>query len=78
MAEIDEYTGMTGFINEFREHYDMPFWLRQELDQHITRRKHPGTEFKNLSVNNNDLHKRAYRMDYYVDPFEKHKIKKVE
>ena len=78
LAELDEYSGMTEYINQIREHVDMPFWLRQELDQHIVRRKHPGTPYKNLSSNNYDLHKRAYRMDYYVDPFEKHESKKTE
>jgi hypothetical protein len=74
-AELGEYSGLTKLIDQFKEHTDIPYWLREEMEQHIVRRKNPGTPYKLLSKSNVDLHKTNPMNHYYVDPFEKHVIK---
>jgi hypothetical protein len=49
LAEIDEYSGVTGFIDEINEHMDIPYWMRQNLESNIRRRTYPGAPFKRLS-----------------------------
>jgi hypothetical protein len=77
-AELLEFTGITNFVDEYKEHTDLPYWLRQEVEQHITRRKHPGTPYKILPQHNTDLHRRHSMHHYYVDPFEKYVKKESE
>ena len=49
LAEIDEYTGMTGIVDEINDHQDIPYYLRQRAESLIRRRTYPGTPFKKLS-----------------------------
>jgi hypothetical protein len=49
LAELDEYTGITGFVDEITDHFDIPYWMRQKLESTIRRRTYPGTPFVRLS-----------------------------
>ena len=49
LAELDEYTGITGFVDEINDHFDIPYWMRQKLESTIRRRTYPGTPFVRLS-----------------------------
>jgi hypothetical protein len=71
-AELMEFSGWTQGVDELKEHKDLPYWLRQELEQQVVRRKHPGTPYKLLPKHNFDLHRRQIMNHYYVDPFEKY------
>jgi len=69
MAEIDEFTGLTGFINELNDHSDTPIWMRQKLETVIRRRTYPGAPFKKLSqIKNLKLTEDVQHID--LDPHE--------
>lgn len=68
LAELDEHSGLTGFIDELKEHFDMPYWMRQKLDMHVRRRKLPYTPFKYINrINIDNLQDIQH---YYADPYE--------
>jgi hypothetical protein len=71
-AELEEFTGITALVDEIKEHSDIPYWLRQELEQHVNRRQNPGTPYKVLPKHNVDMHRWHSMAHYYVDPFEKY------
>ena len=48
LAELDEYTGMTAFIDEINEHFNLPLVIRQKLETHIHRRKVPHAPYVKL------------------------------
>jgi len=48
LAEIDEYSGLTAYIDTMKENMDIPYWMRQKLDSHIKRRTYPNTQFTKL------------------------------
>jgi hypothetical protein len=49
LAELDEYSGLTGWVDEINDHFDIPYWMRQKLESSIRRRTYPNTPFKRLS-----------------------------
>lgn len=58
LGEIDEKSGMTAFVDEIKESLNVPYWVRQQLEASINRRKVPGGFYNNLSkgyVNVRDL-----------------------
>ena len=68
LAEVDEKTGLTAFVDEMKETLNVPFWIRQQMESHVHRRKLPGTNYKHLAqqyVNGIDAPKH-----YEVDPNE--------
>lgn len=73
IAEIDEYSGLTGFIDELKEHFDMPYWMRQKLENYITRRKIPHSPYKIL--NKFDMDAQEQVEHYYVDPYEQESVR---
>jgi hypothetical protein len=48
LAELDEYTGMTAFIDEFNEHLNLPLIMRQKLESYVHRRKVPHAPYVKL------------------------------
>lgn len=49
LAEIDEFTGMTGTVDEMIETMNLAHWERQRLEQLIHRRKDPGAPYKYIN-----------------------------
>lgn len=49
LAEIDEHSGWTDAVDGFKNYSDSPFWIRQELEKNLHRRKHPHSPYKFLS-----------------------------
>ena len=67
LAEIDEKSGLTAFVDEIKERLNVPFWIRQQMDSHVNRRNLPGTNYKYLSqkyINGTEAPKH-----YEVNPF---------
>jgi len=67
LAEVDERSGLTAFVDEIKEQLNVPYWIRQQLESGIRRRKVSGAHYKNLSagyVNNYDPPKH-----YSIEPF---------
>lgn len=48
LAELDEFTGMTQFIDEVNEHFNIPLIMRQRLETYIHRRKKPFSPYVRL------------------------------
>lgn len=69
IAEIDEFTGLTAFIDELKEHYDMPYWQRQKFDNFVVRRKEPGAPYQH--INKHNLEQNEPIDHYQVNPYEK-------
>jgi len=69
LAEIDEHSGLTAFVDEIKEQLNVPYWIRQQLESGIQRRKVSGAPYDNMLkgyVNNYDPPKH-----YIVEPFPK-------
>ena len=66
IAELAEFSGLTYAVDEFCEHFDVPYWKRQELEKYIIRRKTPRAPYKYINqirdFNNFPI------MDVYIDP----------
>lgn len=76
IAEIDEYSGLTSFIDEVKEHFDMPYWMRQKFDSYVIRRKNPLAPFEYINKFNTDTLNQVEH--YYVDPYEQDVSKDVQ
>lgn len=58
LSELDERSGLTAFVDEVKESMNVPYWVRQQFESGIHRRKVPGAPLRNLQkgfVNNVDL-----------------------
>ncbi len=49
LAELDEYSGLTGTIDEIVETQDLTHWQRTGLESMVRRRKNPKTPYKYLN-----------------------------
>lgn len=49
LAELAEYSGVTQMYDRIVDKYDLPYWIRQQIMQSITRRKTPFAPYKYLS-----------------------------
>lgn len=67
LAEVDEYSGLTAFVDEIKEQLNVPYWIRQQLESGVHRRKVAGAPYDNLTkgyVNNLEPPKH-----YTIEPF---------
>ena len=67
LGEIDEKSGLTAFVDEIKERLNVPYWIRQQLESGVHRRKVAGAPFRNMekgSVNNNEQIKH-----YSIEPY---------
>jgi hypothetical protein len=67
LAEIDEYSGLTAFVDQVKEHFDLPYWIRQEMDTHIKRRKYPHAPYKYIDKVSLELVDNLHHV--YYDPW---------
>jgi hypothetical protein len=49
LAELNEYTGVTQMHDRVLDSYDVPYWIRQQMLEGVTRRKTPFAPYKYLS-----------------------------
>jgi hypothetical protein len=70
-AEFAEESGDTSRYDSIKEHFDLPFWLRKELDGYVQKRATPHGPYKYLPNANYEVHRWSPLDHYYVDPFEK-------
>jgi hypothetical protein len=68
-AEIDEHSGLTDFIDELKEHFDMPYWMRQRFESYITRRKTPRAPYKFINQISIDNYQPIEHV--IIDPYER-------
>jgi len=69
LAEVDQRSGLTAFVDEVKEQLNAPYWIRQSLESGVHRRKLLGEPYKNLTkglVNNLEPLKH-----YNIEPFPK-------
>jgi len=69
LGEIDEKSGLTRFVDEVKERLNVPYWIRQQLESGVHRRKISGAPFEHLHngyVNNYEPPKH-----YNIEPFTK-------
>jgi hypothetical protein len=70
LGEEHEQSGFTGDIDTMMEHFDLPYWLRLELDKFVKRRETPHAPYKYLPSANTDFHRTHEMHHVYIDPFE--------
>ena len=67
-AELDEYSGLTELVDEIKEHFDIPFWMRQKLESHVVRRKNPKAPYQFINRFSVDNYQDIDHV--YIDPYE--------
>lgn len=67
MAEVNETSGYTSYIDGILEHTDLPYWMRQEFNAGLARRKRPNSDYQ--YINQFSTFTNEYVRHVYLEPF---------